>query len=88
MNQRKQRAEQMMGSTGYDSQVDHGKFEVCFRTNPKKSYFVSAIDNGLKCECKDHEIRKSKEKVATLTSHLELWTTPNYSYASITIQAK
>lgn len=59
MNQRKQRAQSMMEKPNFASQVDHGKFQVRSQTNPEKSYLVSTTCNGLVCECKDHEIRKS-----------------------------
>ena len=59
MNQRNQRAKQMMELTGYASQVDHGKFEVRSQTNPEKYYLVSTSGNGMVCECMDHITRKT-----------------------------
>jgi len=59
MNQRKQRAKQMMESQDHCSQFESNKFKVRSQTNPSKSYIVTKTDNGLICECKDHEIRKS-----------------------------
>ena len=49
----------MMEKPNFASQVDHGKFEVRSQTNPEKSYLVSTTGDGLVCECKDHEVRKS-----------------------------
>jgi len=59
MNQRKQKAQSMMEPTGYASQIESNKFRVRSQTNPNKFYIVSKTDNGLICECKDHEIRKA-----------------------------
>ena len=59
MNQRKQRAQLMMETKGHCSQIESDKFQVRSQTNPENFYIVSKSDNGLICECKDHEIRKS-----------------------------
>ena len=59
MNQRKQKAKQMMEKPNFASQIDHGKFEVRSQTNPEKYYLVSTTGNGLVCECKDHTTRKA-----------------------------
>ena len=59
MNQRNQRAKQMMEKPNFASQVDHGKFEVRSQTDPTKSYLVSTTGNGLICTCKDHTTRKA-----------------------------
>ena len=59
MNQRKQRAQTMMESTGYASQFESNKFRVRSQTNPDNYYIVSKTDNGLRCECKDHNCRKA-----------------------------
>lgn len=59
MNARKQRAQSMMESSGHCSQFEQDKFKVRSQTNPEKFYIVSKTGNGLRCECKDHEIRKS-----------------------------
>jgi len=59
MNARKQKAKQMMEKPNFVSQIDHGKFEVRSQSNPEKYYLVSTTGNGLVCQCKDHEIRKS-----------------------------
>ncbi len=59
MNPRTQRAKSMMESTGYASQIDHGKFKVRSQTDPTKSYTVTDTRNGLVCECKDHTTRKA-----------------------------
>jgi transposase-like protein len=59
MNPRKQKAKQMMETTGYASQFESDKFKVRSQTNPEKSYIVSKTDNGLVCECLDHITRKA-----------------------------
>ena len=59
MNQRKQKAKQMMQTVGYCSQISHDKFRVRSQTNPQKYYIVSKTENGLKCQCKDHNCRKA-----------------------------
>jgi putative transposase len=59
MNPRKQRAKQMMESSGYATQFEFGKFSVRSQTNPEKFYIVSKTDNGLVCECLDHLTRKA-----------------------------
>jgi len=100
MNQRKQRAQQMTETIGYATQFESDKFRVRSQTNPSKSYIVTKTDNGLICECKDHEIRKAdckhikivlqiimKNKCYRITP-LESWNAQSYSYASIVIQEK
>jgi len=59
MNQRKQKAIQMSKIEGYASQFESDKFRVRSQADPTKFYIVSKSDNGLRCECKDHKIRKS-----------------------------
>jgi len=59
MNARKQRANIMMESTGYATQIDHKQFKVRSQTNPNNFYIVSKTDEGLRCECKDHNCRKA-----------------------------
>ena len=59
MNQRKQRAKQIMETKGYCSQIDSDNFSVRSQTNPKNRYIVSKTNNGLKCQCKDHNCRKA-----------------------------
>ena len=59
MNQRKQKAQSMMQTIGYASQFEHNKFKVRSQTNPDNFYIVSKTENGLRCECKDHNCRKS-----------------------------
>ncbi|MFB5620594.1 MAG: hypothetical protein ACE5RC_05635 [Nitrosopumilus sp.] len=59
MNPRKQRAKQIMESTGYTLQFESIKFKIRSQTNHEKFYIVSKTENGLICECKDHEIRKA-----------------------------
>ena len=59
MNPRTERAKQMMQTNGYCSQIDHDKFRVRSQNNPKIFYIVSKTDNGLICECKDHEVRNA-----------------------------
>ena len=59
MNQRKQKAQTMMETKGYCSQFESNKFKVRSQTNPEKYYIVSKTENGLRCECKDHNCRKA-----------------------------
>ena len=97
MNQRKQKAKQMMETKGYCSQLDSNNFSVRSQTNPENRYNVSKTENGLKCDCKDHQTRKADCKhikivleiinVAEII-YLESWNVQNYNYASIVIQVK
>lgn len=41
MNQRKQKAQSMMESTGYATQINHKQFKVRSQTDPSKYYIVS-----------------------------------------------
>ena len=59
MNARTQRAKQIMETKGYCSQLDSNNFSVRSQTNPENRYAVSRTENGLKCECKDHQTRKA-----------------------------
>ena len=59
MNQRKQKAESMMETVGHCSQFEHNKFKVRSQTNPDNFYIVSKTEQGLRCECKDHNCRKA-----------------------------
>lgn len=59
MNQRTQRAKQMMETKGYCSQLDSHTFSIRSQTNPDNRYTISKTDNGLKCNCKDHICRKA-----------------------------
>ena len=59
MNARDYRAQSMMETVGHCSQIEQDKFRVRSQTDPTKFYVVSKTGNGLRCECKDHEIRKS-----------------------------
>ena len=59
MNARKQRAQSMMETKGHCSQIDQNTFSVRSQTNPENRYIVSKTENGLKCECKDHNCRKA-----------------------------
>jgi len=60
MNPRTQRAKQIIELENHASQIiGKNKFRVKSQTNPSKFYFVSKTGNGLVCECKDHETRKS-----------------------------
>ncbi|MCV0372987.1 MAG: DDE-type integrase/transposase/recombinase [Nitrosarchaeum sp.] len=58
-NPRQAKAKQMMESSGYATQFESDKFKVRSQTNPDKFYVVLKTENGLVCECKDHEIRKA-----------------------------
>ena len=59
MNARTQRAKQIMETKGYCSQLDSNNFSVRSQTNPENRYIISKTENGLKCECKDHQTRKA-----------------------------
>ncbi len=59
MNQRKQKAQSMMKIVGYCSQIDQNSFSVRSQSTPENRYIVSKTENGLKCQCKDHNCRKS-----------------------------
>lgn len=59
MNTRKQRAQSMMESTGYATQINHDTFKVRSQTNPNNFYIISKTENGLTCQCKDHLCRKA-----------------------------
>ena len=60
MNARQERAKQIMSMENHASQiVGENKFKVKSQTDPSKFYIISKTDNGLTCECKDHEVRKS-----------------------------
>ncbi len=59
MNARKQRAQIMMETKGHCSQIDQNSFRVRSQSNPNNFYIVSKTENGLKCQCKDHNCRKS-----------------------------
>ena len=60
MNARNQRAKQIMELENHASQiVGENKFKVRSQTNPEKYYIISKTDNGLTCECPDHQSRKS-----------------------------
>lgn len=48
-----------MKTTDYVSQFEYNKFKVRSQTNPEKFHIVSKTENGLICECKDHEVRKA-----------------------------
>ncbi len=48
-----------MELTGYATQINHDTFKVRSQTNPNNFYIVSKTENGLKCECKDHNCRKA-----------------------------
>ncbi len=59
MNARNQRAQSMMETKGHCSQIDSNNFKVRSQTDPSKFYIISKTENGLKCECKDHNCRKA-----------------------------
>ena len=59
MNSRAIRATQIMETPGYCSQFDNNLFKVRSQTDPDKFYIVTNTGNGLRCECKDHEVRKA-----------------------------
>ena len=60
MNARSQRAKQIMEIENHASQiVGENKFKVKSQTNPDKFYIISKTDDGLTCECPDHQTRQS-----------------------------
>ena len=59
MNARTRRAKQIMETKGYCSQLDSNNFSVRSQTNPENRYTISRTENGLRCECKDHQTRKA-----------------------------
>ena len=59
MNARSQRAKSMMEIKGHCSQINQNQFQVRSQTDPSKFYMVSKTDNGLICECPDHQTRKA-----------------------------
>ena len=59
MNARTQHANQIMETKGYCSQINYNTFSVRSQTNPENRYTISKTDNGLICECPDHQTRKS-----------------------------
>jgi putative transposase len=59
MNPRTQRAKQMMESGSNVSQFASDKFTVRSQTNPEKSYIITKTENGLICECPDHQTRNA-----------------------------
>jgi transposase-like protein len=59
MNPRTQRAKQMMETGSNVSQFASDKFTVRSQTNPEKSYTITKTDNGLVCECPDHQTRNA-----------------------------
>ena len=59
MNARTQRARQIMGTEGHASQISLDRFKVRSQTDSSKFYIISRTDNGLVCECPDHQTRKA-----------------------------
>ena len=54
MNPRMVRANQIMETEGYCSQINYNTFSVRSQTNPENRYAVTKTGNGLICECPDH----------------------------------
>ena len=48
-----------MSTEGYCSQLDSSTFSVRSQTNPENRYRVSNTENGLVCDCLDHQTRKA-----------------------------
>ena len=59
MNPRTQRARQIMELLDYAKFIGNNKVKIRSQTDLSKSYIVSTTDNGLVCECKDHETRNA-----------------------------
>ena len=62
MNARTQRADQIMATKGYCSQISTNKFSVRSQSNPDKRCVVIKTGNGLICECSDNRFRKADYK--------------------------
>ena len=56
-----------MSTKGYCSQIDKDNFSVRSQSNPENRYIVSRTENGLRCECKDHQTRKADCKHIKIT---------------------
>ena len=84
MNARNQRAQSMMETKGHCSQIDSNNFKVRSQTDPSKFYIISKTENGLKCECKDHNCRKADCKhiqlILKLSNTLELMPSKQIQY--------
>ena len=59
MNQRQIRAKQIMELPDYAKFIGNNKIRIRSQTDLTKSYIISRSDNGLICECPDHQDRKS-----------------------------
>ena len=59
MNQRQQRANQMMELPDYAKFIGNNKIQIRSQTDLSKSYVISRSESGLVCECPDHTTRKS-----------------------------
>ncbi len=59
MNAGTQRAKQVMELSDFAKFIGNNKIKIKSQTDPTKSYIISRSDNGLVCECSDHQERKS-----------------------------
>ena len=59
MNQRQQRANQIMQLPDYAKFIGNNKIQIRSQTDLSKSYIISGSDNGLICEYPDYQDRKS-----------------------------
>ena len=70
-NARQQRAKQIMTKKGHASQITLDQFKVRSQTDPSKFYIIKRTDNGLVCECPDHQERKSDCKhIKVILEHI------------------
>ena len=59
MNPRMERAKQIMELEDYVKFIGNNKIKIRSQTDLSKYYIISRSDNGLVCECPDHQERKS-----------------------------
>ena len=70
-NARQQRAKQIMTKKGHASQITLDQFKVRSQTDPSKFYIIKRTDNGLVCECPDHQERKADCKhIKVILEHI------------------
>ncbi len=71
-NARQQRARQIMTKKGHASQITLDQFKVRSQTDPSKFYIIKRTDNGLVCECPDHQERKADCKhIKVILEHIQ-----------------
>ena len=70
MNARTRSAKQIMEMSDYAKFIGNNKIKIRSQTDLSKSYIISRTDNGLVCECPDHQTRKSDCKHIKITLEL------------------